>query len=127
MANENYVLQYGEIDKCWMCYYLVKDREEISSDNECCFRYSVKGEENIICSTETISCEAKIKILMKKMHSSCNAKKNIHSLEPLTCGNETDYKNEILNEKVARVQKTNKTKTPLKEKVEKALAEVFIF
>lgn len=75
MLNENSgdpMLKYADVDKCWLCYNIVKPISEIKSENECCMRFAVAGKTNVICSDKpTSECEGPMKAILAKIYGGC--------------------------------------------------------
>jgi hypothetical protein len=44
------VLKYADVDKCFLCYNLVKPINEIKAENPCCMKLALGGRETEICS-----------------------------------------------------------------------------
>lgn len=90
------LVKYEDVEKCWMCYNIVKEMNEIKAENPCCARFSIGGAENFICSNRPVGeCEEKLKLLLKKAYNDCKTvQPDATASEPLTCGTDADYKQE---------------------------------
>ena len=87
-GNNGNSIRYDEIKNCWFCYFLKAKIKELNSENECCFRFFLEknNQEIVICSREKFSCEANMKMILKKIYYSCKEKKNIIGVLPKICG-----------------------------------------
>jgi hypothetical protein len=87
------LVKYANIDKCWMCYHLVDTIENIKSENPCCSKFASEGKETELCSNHPVGeCEKPLKMLMKAMFDGCVNATQSTTPQPLTCGNDDDYK-----------------------------------
>jgi hypothetical protein len=69
------IMNYESIDKCWLCYNLVKPINEIKAENPCCMMFALEGRETELCSNKpTADCGKPLKDILKKMYNKCKEK-----------------------------------------------------
>lgn len=119
----NELLKYADVDKCWLCYNLVKPVLEIKAENPCCMKFAIDGRESLMCSNEpTESCTVPMKEILNKMHGQCKAQQpNEAAEEPTTCGTDEDYKEQAEIE--AATGEANSPESP-KEAMAKLLEDL---
>ena len=89
------MFEFNKADKCSYCYFLVEEEDKLKSEKNCCFKFAMKGEKVVICSSDKFFCVFPMKRLIKSAFLGCmlNYESDNFSelVMPIPCGSASDY------------------------------------